>query len=170
MSWKSSEEKKILKDDIINGLISGDNDIRLIYDMYDGMYHRFPFDNFKVNFKNLVAAVNKQKQNAVQDRAILANTLMQRPLQAPPDFPPWHSSDARRLLLLDFESGTIANMIPSAIQQVRPEYMVYSKKKFRDNYYKEKYKPVTKAYWDFQKALREEKKDARKQRQNRNNN
>jgi hypothetical protein len=138
--------------------------------MYDGMYHRFPFDNFKVNFKNLVASVKKQEDNAVQDRAVLENTLNQRPFQEPPEFPPWFSSEARRLLLIDLESGTIANMIPSDIQQMRPEYMLYSKKKFRDNYYKEKHKPVAKAYWEFQKSQREMKKESRKQRQNRNNN
>jgi hypothetical protein len=151
-SWQYSDEKKQLRDDILNELITEDDDIKLIHNMYGGIYTKFPLKNFKVNFKNLCKSIKDSKAAASRDEAILANTLAQRP-----PYPPWDASEARRLLLLDLASGAIANMKPSEVRNTRPEYRSYPEKKFRDNLCKERHKPIKKAYWEFIKQQRQQK-------------
>jgi hypothetical protein len=106
MSWKSSESKKKLQEDIVEGVVTLQSDPRMVYNMRNGIYHPFPFENFR----NIAIAVNKSKNEASRDKAALYNTLRQKPATAPPRYPPWHSSDARRLLLIDLANGTIAGM------------------------------------------------------------
>jgi hypothetical protein len=170
MSWKSSEAKKKLREDIVEGVVTLQSDPRMVYNMRNGIYHRFLFENFRNNMRNLAIAVKKSKNEASRDEATLYNTLRQKPATAPPTYPPWHSSDARRLLLIDLANGTIAGMAPSAIRQTRQEYMIYTLKKFRDNYNKERNKPTIKAYWEFQRAEKERRKARKRSKKKTNNN
>ena len=65
MKWITSEEKKILRKDIISGAVSENIPADLVYDMHEGIYHDFPYDNFKVNLKNLIAAIKKKRMQCV---------------------------------------------------------------------------------------------------------
>ena len=62
MKWSRSEEKKKLGKDIISGTVSENIPPDLVYDMHEGIYHVFPYENFKVNLKNLIAAIKKKKR------------------------------------------------------------------------------------------------------------
>ena len=171
--WVSSKEKKQLRDDIDNGVVDATTDVRTVYNMHNGAYHAYPFNNFQTNLKNLIKAITKSKEEAHRDLFVLASTLEENSRSVAsraPLYPSWQSSEARMLLLQDLASGILANRTPAEIQQTRPEFQVYPPTVFRDNYNKELHKPKRKAYWEFQKELREEKKQSKKDNNNNNNN
>jgi hypothetical protein len=137
--------------------------------MYEGIYHKFPFVNFKVNFKNLVVSVRRSEEHAARDGRLLINALSQRPILAPPSYPPWHSSAARALLVDDIKAGVIDGMAPSAVRMTRPEYASYPEKKFRDNLYKERHLPIKRAYWEHIEQQRQNKKQQKRDRKAKQN-
>jgi hypothetical protein len=157
--WISSEEKKTLRKDILSGVVSEETNIRDVYHMHDGAYLKYPYARFKVNCKNLIAAVRRSQSAAIEDEHALRNVLVDWPQ---PPFaqaaPAWHESVANALLLEDISSGVIEGLDPKTVWQRRPEYMQYTLQTFRDHLYKEKTKPTIKAYWEHQKELRKAKK------------
>jgi hypothetical protein len=164
--WRYSEAKKLLRKDIVDGVVTMHSNVHVVYNMRDGIYLDYEFEKFRNNLKNLIVAVQKDQTDAATNTIALNNTLDRKP---PPDpanqaaYPPWHSSPARMYLLQDLANGVFQGMKPSQIQQTRQEYQEFPSRVFRDNYYKEVHKPVTKAYWQFQKELSEQKKQRRKE-------
>jgi hypothetical protein len=127
--------------------------------MHQGIYHKFVYINFKTNLKNLHAAIKKQQGAAEEDEVALACVFLTWEPQVGPVYPPWHNSEAKRLLLEDLQSGAIQNVKPKELWQMRPEYAVYPLDTFRDHLNKEKKKPIIKAYWEHQKSLKKLKKE-----------
>jgi hypothetical protein len=168
MSWKTSKEKELLKKDIEDGVVSTQDQARSVYDMHNGVYHRFPYENFRNNLRNLLKTSEKSQTAANRDAAalVVAQAVIEARDNArdEDEYPSWYFSDGRRLLLQDLQSGILEGKRPIAIHQSRPEYLVFPLKIFRDNYYKEKQRPVTKAYWDFLKSQRQQKKKEKQEK------
>ena len=79
LNWISSSQKEVLRKDIMSGIVSETTPAEVLYNMHNGIYHAFPLKNFKVNLKNLVAAIQKKEQNAQRDEELLQNTLKHKP-------------------------------------------------------------------------------------------
>jgi hypothetical protein len=153
--WFHSEEKEGLRNDIINGVVSEETDPKIVYNMRNGAYHRFPYHRFKISLKNLIQAIRKWQNAAVEDEAAFDNAVEQWAHPNAPPYPAsWHNSIAKLYLLQDIGSHAIDGMKPIDIQRMRPEYMAYPLKVFRDHLYKERSKPASRAYWEHQRERR----------------
>ena len=161
--WISSDEKNVLRKDILSGAVLDDMPADLVYDMHDGIYDIFPFEKFKTNLRNLQKAIRLKKEDAQRDEELLRNTLQNRPnVAVQPPYPSWGYSEAQTLLSNDIKSGSHLRMKPSELWSTREEYMVYPISVFRDHLYKEITKPVAKAYWDHQREMQAKKKQQKK--------
>ena len=168
MNWLKSEEKEMLRSDIIMGVVLDDMTPEIVYYMHDGAYKIFEFHKFKTNLRNLRIAIKKKQAEAQEDEVALVNTLEHRNrimggVENLP-YPRWSDSSALKLLLQDLASGVLENMKPAAVWMSRPEYRVYPLSVFRDHIYKEKTKPFVKAYWAHQRELKKAKKRGRARR------
>jgi ribosomal protein S17 len=154
--WAKSDEKKQLRKDILDGVVTDNMMPKTVYNMHEGAYHVFSYENFRTNLKNLRVAVQKSKNDSAKDKVAFENVLRtwQPPDVVSPPYPDWHNSVAKNLLLQDIQSGDIANMKTKNVWQMRPEYMVYPLPCFRDHLNKEKTKPTIRAYWEHQKELK----------------
>ena len=131
MKWIVSEEKKQLRKDIISGTVTEDIPADLVYDMHESIYHKFPYENFKINLKNLIAAIEKNKDDALRDEERLRNTRMNKPNDmVQPHYPIWNGLNAQALLVINIESGLHQTMKPAQLRSTRPEYMIYPLKTF----------------------------------------
>jgi hypothetical protein len=155
VKWRYSDEKEQLKKDILSGIVDNRTNPAAVYQMHDGAYHKFPYDRFKPNLKNLIQAIDKLKNASAEGDVAFASSIQEWPQEQllPDAYPPWHNSRAKELLLVDLASGVIDGFQPLQAWQSRPEYMTYPLKTFRDHLYKEKNKPIIKAYWEHRKAL-----------------
>jgi hypothetical protein len=141
-------------------VVSDAMDAKEVYEMHNGAYHKYPYDRFKINLKNLRQAINDLQKAASEDEIALENMIQEWPIEddSPTTYPPWHNSHARMLLLRDIEQGEIDGHQPSIVWHSRLEYMEYPLKVFRDHLNKEKTKPTIKAYWEHQRELKKKKK------------
>ena len=163
VKWIISKEKEMLRSDIVNGIVLGTMSPEEVYDMHDGAYHVFPFKNFRVNLKNLRAAMIRSFRDAQEDEDCLVNTLKEKnPLTGDQaQYPKWSNSIAQTLLGQDIEAGIFDQMAPATLWTTRPEYMEFPLTVFRNHIYKEKMKPLARSYWDNQRALTLEKRRKR---------
>lgn len=156
ISWMKSDEKEQLRNDIINGVVTDNMQAALVYQMHHGAYHKFKFERFKVNLRNLRLAITKSEDAAKEDQFALANYLEQLPAQVDlPPYPPWYGSVNRACLLADIEASTIEGVKSENVWQMRPEYSIYPLDVFRDHLNKEKKNPTTKGYWEHERDLKE---------------
>jgi DNA-binding NtrC family response regulator len=162
-TWKTSKEKEQLKNDILSGVVSHEMKAAEVYNMHEGIYHRFEYVNFQNNLRNLRNAIHRSKIAAHEDE-IAFRTTLQRWRQEPEteEYPPSHESEAKELLLEDIASGELEGLKPAQVHQLRPEYQEYPLTVFRDHLIKETKKPTVKAYWEHQKDLTTEKKEIKK--------
>jgi hypothetical protein len=161
VKWRNSKEKENLRDDIINGVVTAEMRPSAVYNMRNGTYHKFPYVNFQTNLRNLRIAIAKLKVAKMEDEIALDDTArrwQERPAHGPGNYPIWHESVAKALLIGDIASGAIEGLQPAQVRQRRPEYQIYPLKVFRDFLHKEKTKPVIKAYWEHHRQLKKEKK------------
>jgi hypothetical protein len=157
-TWAKSKEKKKLREDILSGVVTDEMNIRLIYQMHDGIYLKYPYDRFRVNCKNLIDSINKNRTAAAEDAIALGNVLAQWPAPTP-QHPTWHNSVAKALLLQDIATGEIVGLESKIVWSLRPEYLEYPLKTFRDHLNKEKKNPTIKAYWEHQRERKRLKKE-----------
>ena len=163
--WRGSEEKEQLRLDIANGVVLDDVAPNIVYDMHEGIYHKFDYILFKQNLNNLRAAIRKSKFEVQEDKIAHTNTLNQRPLRDeihPPLYPKWQNSVARALLVGDIKSGFSKEMKPAVLWRTRAEYLEFPLTVFRNHVYKETTKPLSKAYWDHQRFLAAQKRQKKK--------
>lgn len=158
VKWRKSKAKEQLRSDIIKGIVPDEMTAEIVYDMHDGAYHPYDFKNFKVNLKNLRDVIKKRLSKAQVDEVALRNTIEQRTLITEGRvedlrYPRWNKSSAQALLTQDVASGIVNTMKPAELWMTRPEYRIYPLSVFRDHIYKEKIKPLSRAYWDHQRAI-----------------
>jgi hypothetical protein len=147
--WRKSDEKKKLKEDIENGIVTDQMTARYVYDMREGIYHAYEYDKFQTNLKNLILSIQKAKNLAVEEVEILGNTLEGKLDDYNSSSKTWQWSDARKSAKAEIKSGLAAGKTPKEIYLSKPEYQEYTLKQFRDNFNKEKYKldATTSGYW-----------------------
>ena len=163
MKWISSKAKEVLRDDIVKGRVTPNMKPVEVYEMHEGIYHDFKYDNFKINLKNLRVALQKKKEDAQSDEVRLRNTLKKKQNDdIQPSYPTWNHSEAQKLLCTDINSGRAQVMKPAELWSSRPEFKVYPVSVFRDHLYKERSKPLVKAYWDHQREMKLQKKRSKK--------
>ena len=122
--WLGSEEKEMLRNDIVNDIVSDQETAKDVYEMHDGAYHKFRFERFKVNLQNLRKSLKQQFNSAQYDQAALISTLQDKQPLIVGDhhgYPKWHGSRARTLLLQDIDAGIIDGIKPAILQKTRPE-------------------------------------------------
>jgi hypothetical protein len=74
-NWKNSEEKQMLKKDILCGAVTAEMTATAVYEMHDGAYKKYDLKNFQTNYHNLRKSIKKGKAKAEDEDDILANTL-----------------------------------------------------------------------------------------------
>jgi hypothetical protein len=149
-NWKDSEEKQMLKNDIIRGVVTADMTATAVYEMHDGAYKKYDLKNFKINLTNLRKFIKRNMEKAKDEDAVLANTLKGREAEYKASNKTWQSSKARKVLIADLRSGVTKGKKPKEIYESRRVYQEeYDLKHFRDNMNKEKRKPKKKqsGYW-----------------------
>jgi hypothetical protein len=147
VKWINSNEKEKLKDDIISGIVNDEMRCATVYHMHNGIYHKFEYTNFRTNLRNLRIAVAKLKAAAAEDAIAFNNVTLDWPVLvqvAPPQYPTWHNSVVKTLLLDDIKYGMTDGLKPAAVWHMRPEYSVYPIKVFHDHFNKEKTQPRSK--------------------------
>ena len=161
--WKNSGEKQQLKMDILSGIVSPEMRPSVVYNMHNGIYHKFEYTNFQCNLRNLRSAINRSRIAAHEDE-IAMRTTFQRWGREPGNepYPAWHESEAKELLLDDIASGATEGLKPAEVHQLRPEYQDYPLKVFRDHLIKEKKKPTIRAYWEHQNEVTKQKRQRKK--------
>jgi hypothetical protein len=147
--WRKSQEKKKLKEDIEKGLVTALMPAAEVYNMRDGIYHKYELDKFKVNLKNLIISIEKAKKLAADANHILSKTLEGKLEAYNLPTKTWQWSEARKSAKAEILSGSAEGKTPKELYESKPEYQVYTLKQFRDNFNKEKYKldNTTSGYW-----------------------
>jgi hypothetical protein len=60
-NWKNSEEKQMLKKDILHGAVTAETTATAVYKMHDGAYKKYDLKNFQTNFYNLSKSIKKAR-------------------------------------------------------------------------------------------------------------
>lgn len=138
--WGSSDAKKLMAQDIIDGLIpeEGPVDIDEVYKtLYEGheLFKNFPYnrERYKARLDTLRTAVKTFKYWADFDAKAIASDLLICPPSAKNirGEPRWEGSAAQEQLEEDVAAGLDAGMKPKEMQETREVYQEFSLTKFR---------------------------------------
>lgn len=156
--WKKSNEKEILKQNILDGLVREDMNPEEVYNMHEG-YKQFPYANFKRNLLCLHKTINRKKH-----QMIVGNVAFEKFKKTAAESydrgndtteqSPWFSSEAKTLLMSDIEAGRHLGKNPKEIWQSRPEYQKFILNRFRNHYYTLKSKMTKKEKMKARKAAK----------------
>lgn len=137
-SWKNSEAKRLLREDIITGAVPSGMIAKDVYEMH-AEYGNWPYENFPGNLKRLREKISldyermKSDYNAYKhDLALLATLRADQP-----QVTPWHKSDAKWMLIQDINNGKHKDMKPAELYVTRQEYQQFDLKTFRNHIYQE---------------------------------
>jgi hypothetical protein len=147
-SWKDSEEKQMLKKDILRGYVRPDMSATEV--MHGGAYKKYNLNKFRTNLSNLRKSIKKSTDKAKHEDDVLANTLKGREAEYNASNKTWQSSKARKALIADMRSGVTKGKKPKEIYKSRRVYQEeYDLKHFPDNMNKENQKTKKKqsGYW-----------------------
>jgi hypothetical protein len=146
--WEHSEAKKQLARDIIDGTVT-DNMAAANVFLMRPEFQLYKKKNFVPNFKRLKKKIRERGQYARADHAALARDLVLHPV-APlthGGYPRWDGSDAERWLKIDIDNDLDDEMAPQELWAMRPAYMLFPKKVFRDHINQERRSRREKGYW-----------------------
>ena len=73
--WLHSDEKKALRKDIVDGVVTAYMRPSMVYDMREGIYHRFDYTNFPTNLRNLKISIAKLRDASAEDTEAFVNTV-----------------------------------------------------------------------------------------------
>jgi hypothetical protein len=138
-NWKDSEAKRLLREDIIAGVIQASMAAKDVYDMRPE-YKKWAFKNFQTNLKNLRKAIADSYARMLADCEAYGHDralLMTLGAGTNPQDVPWHKSEAKKLLKKDIDNGKHKQMKPEALHGTREEYQAFSLKTFRNHIYQE---------------------------------
>jgi hypothetical protein len=136
--WISSRTKKLLSDDIMNGVVT-DN---MHWEVVIGIRPQFGQTVrrlFESRLSSLRKQINRAKGIAVDEEAALAHdrALFPAPTHNHRGEPRWDGSKAQRLLKQDVSNGLQKTMKPAQFHMTRPEFQVYPLAVFRGHIYQE---------------------------------
>jgi hypothetical protein len=146
--WKDSEAKKVLKKDIIDGVVKSTDRPIDVWNSRD-IYKAYPKSNFATNLRNLRKAIAKSQSRAEEDAAAVANDLRIHPvaLETRRGYPRWNGSSAERLLKLDMDEGKHQQMTTAELRATRPAFLLFPAKVFSDHVQQELRRRVERPYW-----------------------
>ena len=157
--WSKSEAKKLLRDDIVVGVVTDDMQASDVYKMRDE-FQLYKFDNFKTNLGNLRVSIKKNIERMQfdcicygKDRALLIELRKDNPPNLPP-YPIWHKHEAKKLLKQDISDGKHIDIKPQELWESRSEYMEFPLKVFRKHIYQELDERASKEYRFEKKKVR----------------
>ena len=105
---------------------------RIVYNMHDGAYQKFPFICFKVNLKDLRESVKLSLNDALMDQERLKATLKLKFLipEVQSKYPQWRYSRAHTLIIENIHTGVIKQIeaaehapIPTGIHALTPWFV-----------------------------------------------
>jgi hypothetical protein len=138
-NWKDSEGKRLLREDIISGVVPASMAANDVYDMRPE-YKKWTYRNFQTNLRNLRKALATSYARMLSDcDAYGHDRSLLTTLQAGknPNDIPWHKSEAKNLLKKDINDGRHKEMKPEVLHGTREEYQAFPLKTFRNHIYQE---------------------------------
>ena len=137
-SWKGSEAKAQLQEDLLSGFIS----LQKILPYKDdhekrAIYKEFPLKTFTRNLRTARKRIKQKKDASADDEAALQRDriLFPVPTHDLAGRLRWEGSDAERLLKEDMEAGEHTTSKPKELWLSRMEYTMFDLKTFRDHIY-----------------------------------
>ena len=172
-TWRKSEAKKLLgkllrnESSWVYGILEFDADRGINeIDTLEAIHYEEPLfgkcniQNFKTNFKNLKARIDKDRKNSEFDQDALNKEKLKYPslsmLQA--SHPRWNHSEAKSRMEEDVKAKKHLNMLPIDLRETRPEYLKFEKHIFRDILYAEVRKQTGEAFWVYKRNKKMRKK------------
>ena len=138
--WKNSEAKRLLRDDIVSGVVPPAMKAKAVYETRPE-YKKWAYKNFPKNLKSLrevIATSYARMQTDCEayghDRGILKT--LPGAVSNQPNIP-WHQSPAKLLLKEDVDKGKHIEMDPMDLHSTRAEYLTFPLKVFRNHIYQE---------------------------------
>jgi len=150
--WAKSEAKKILKKDILEGIVPEEMGAKEVYVMHPE-YVEYALKNFTTNLRNLRKSIKKLQTRAESDHLALLHDLQVCPVDTVTEMghPIWNRNPAQNLLKEDVSSGVHNYMSPKELWSKRMEYKTFTLEKFRNHLYQEIRSRKENAYWTAKK-------------------
>mmetsp|Transcript_6587 Transcript_6587/g.9625 ORF Transcript_6587/g.9625 Transcript_6587/m.9625 type:complete len:203 (-) Transcript_6587:60-668(-) len=153
VGWRYSEAKKLMAQDMIDGIVATDiaiKDIKKLYDQYYAghpFFKDFPFDKelFKGRVSRLQHSVQRYKEYSKMDSEAFAKDRLVYPQKTHnvKGEPLWKGSEAAECLIEDMKNGLHLTMKPQELRETRECYKDFNKTRFskRIDQMKQKAKP-----------------------------
>lgn len=137
-SWRKSDAKRLLRDDIISGAVPSGMKPKDVYEMRPE-YKEWPYKNFPTNLSNLREKISTEYEKALINLATYGHDMARlRTLRAgQPQVVLWHQSNAKWMLIQDINMGKHKQILPSELRMTRAEYQMFDLKTFRNHIYQE---------------------------------
>lgn len=134
-TWKDSEAKRLLVQDLMSGEIPLDPNEMEPAQVYlqRPEFANFGYERFRDRLRDLRAQIRASKHHASSDSAALAHDRRIYPKKTNNHRgePRWEGSEAERLLKLDIDEGKNMSLIPIDLYNSQNEYKKYPLKVFR---------------------------------------
>ena len=133
IKWGSSEEKFLLREDIISGVVTKEMKAKEVYKTRE-CYSKFKYENFRSNLRTLRKAVKDGLGRAERDEAAF---LHDKNLFGKKADGAWHRSDAYKVLKHEIKKGKLEGKKPKEIYNSKSEFKSFPLPKFRNQIYHE---------------------------------
>lgn len=148
--WKNSKAKMLLKEDILNKIVTDAMKAKDIYTMREE-YKAFPYKNFWINLGNLQKLIKTKQSHAYLDIAAFVNDccVWQSATGSPQMsvYPQWDGSEAGWLLKLHIKNGKRMLMKPKDLQKMQDAYKLFPLEVFCKHIHQELQSGRTSSYW-----------------------
>jgi c-di-AMP phosphodiesterase-like protein len=163
--WRWSRAKKLLYEDINNGLCNGKKPSEVYKTRSE--YQRYEKCNFETNFRNLKKAIENEKARVASDAAAFTHDkalFAVLKVNSKP-YPIWQGSSAARLLKKHVADKLHEVMKPKLMWTTFAEYQEYPLDVFRKHVYDQSIrKDKERSYWLNKAKKKEAEKSQRKSR------
>jgi hypothetical protein len=138
--WGTSDAKHLMVQDMFDGLVPVDENIKDVKQLFDNMYaHQpefanFPFDkeHYKARIKHIQTSVKRLQWAAEYDKECLveARVLYSKKTHGPTRKPLWRDSEAAEKLAEDMANGLHLHMKPRELFETQECYKLFGKRRF----------------------------------------
>ena len=157
--WRNSNKKEVLWKDIVDYKEDGMEAVE-VYEMHDGIYHKFEFKLFKTNLKNLRNVVEKDIERMYLDSAAYYNDMFKvRPPRSQTNKPHWNTRVAKDLLEIDLDEDLHTLFEPKELWLIRYEYQEFELDVFRKHIHQAVGARRKEKYWE---DMKEQQKNGKK--------
>ena len=160
--WRNSNEKEVLRKDIVDFKVTEDMAAAQVYEMHNGIYKKFELKHFTTNLRNLRKSVEADRERMYFDSAAYYSDMSkQRPPRSQTK-PHWNTHVAKDLLEIDLDEGLNTVMTPLELWLTRGEYQVFELEVFRKHIHQAVGARLKKEYWEDFKTKKQQGKAGRK--------